>query len=82
MLRTKMTEVSTENNRLEREIETANEENNSYLSYEKRWEAVFFEIYAMSASSWEWKYPRVGFVSFKLAQTSIDQPSMQTCQLS
>lgn len=44
MLRTKMTEVSTENNRLEREIETANEENNSYLSYEKRAETMANEI--------------------------------------
>ncbi|XP_071844490.1 intraflagellar transport protein 74 homolog [Apostichopus japonicus] len=44
ILRTKMTEVATENSRLEREINTANEENDSYLSYEKRAETMASEL--------------------------------------
>ncbi|XP_072023682.1 intraflagellar transport protein 74 homolog [Amphiura filiformis] len=44
LLRTKMNELTAENNTLQRNIDTANEENNSYLSYEKRAEALAAEI--------------------------------------
>ncbi|XP_022087754.1 intraflagellar transport protein 74 homolog [Acanthaster planci] len=40
MLRTKLTELQTENSSLQRNIDQANEENNSYLSYEKRAESL------------------------------------------
>ena len=36
MLRTKLSELQTENSSLQATIDQANEENNSYLSYEKR----------------------------------------------
>lgn len=44
LLRTKMNELTAENNTLERGIDQANEENNSFLSYEKRAEALATEI--------------------------------------
>ncbi|XP_038048644.1 intraflagellar transport protein 74 homolog [Patiria miniata] len=44
MLRTKLNELQAENNSLQRGIEQANEENNSYLSYEKRAESLANEV--------------------------------------
>ncbi|XP_041475189.1 intraflagellar transport protein 74 homolog [Lytechinus variegatus] len=44
LLRTKMNELTTENNKLQREIDRINEENNSFLSYEKKAEGVAAEI--------------------------------------
>lgn len=44
LLRTKMNELSTENNKLQREIDKINEENNSFLSYEKKAESLAGEI--------------------------------------
>ncbi|XP_033108162.1 intraflagellar transport protein 74 homolog isoform X2 [Anneissia japonica] len=44
LLRTKMSELSTENARLQKEIDIVNEENDSFLSYEKRAELKANEI--------------------------------------
>ncbi|XP_071478902.1 intraflagellar transport protein 74 homolog [Diadema antillarum] len=44
LLRTKMNELTTENNKLQREIDRINEENNSFLSYEKKAESLATEI--------------------------------------
>ncbi|XP_071952265.1 intraflagellar transport protein 74 homolog [Antedon mediterranea] len=44
LLRTKMSELATENARLQKEIDTVNDENDSFLSYEKRAELKANEI--------------------------------------
>ncbi|XP_033636610.1 intraflagellar transport protein 74 homolog [Asterias rubens] len=44
MLRTKLNELQIENNKLQGSIDTANDENNSYLSYEKRAESLANEV--------------------------------------
>ncbi len=44
MLRTKLNELQVENNKLQGSIDQANDENNSYLSYEKRAESLANEV--------------------------------------
>lgn len=41
-VRSKINELTTETSRLHKEIESYNQENSVYLSYEKRWVVFFF----------------------------------------
>ena len=54
LLRTKMNELTAENHKLKRNIDQSNEENNSYLSYEKRWgdEGIIIGELVLMISVW------------------------------